>query len=108
LGRYQEVISNSRQYQLLSFKAFLLSLFLIERKVLATPLLYLSAFFEATRNEYYSRLLAVIQNSEWNLWLEYFLNGIARMSEDALSRAERINLLIQNWREMIAGPVTGL
>ncbi|MDO9529805.1 MAG: Fic family protein [Syntrophales bacterium] len=79
----------------------LIILFLIERKVLAAPLLYLSAFFEATRSEYYDRLLAVSQNSEWNLWLEYFLNGIARMSEDALSRAERINLLIQNWREKL-------
>lgn len=81
----------------------LIILFLIERKVLATTLLYLSAFFEATRSEYYDRLLAVSQNSQWNLWLEYFLNGIARMSEDALSRAERINLLIQNWREKTAG-----
>ncbi len=81
----------------------LIILFLIERKVLAAPILYLSAFFEATQSEYYSRLLAVSQNSQWNLWLEYFLNGIARMSEDVLSRAERINLLIQNWRETIAG-----
>lgn len=81
----------------------LIILFLFERKVLAAPLLYLSAFFEATRSEYYGRLLAVSQNSEWNLWLEYFLNGIARMSEDALNRAERINLLIQNWRKEIAG-----
>jgi Fic family protein len=81
----------------------LVTLFLIERKVLATPLLYLSAFFEATRNEYYHRLLSVSQNSEWNLWLEYFLNGVARMSEDALSRAERINQLIQDWREKVAG-----
>ncbi|MFA6186840.1 MAG: Fic family protein [Phycisphaerae bacterium] len=81
----------------------LIILFLIERKVLAVPLLYLSAFFEATRREYYDRLLAVSQNSEWNLWLEYFLNGISRMSEDALSRAERINLLLQKWRERVAG-----
>lgn len=81
----------------------LIILFLIERQVLAAPLLYLSAFFEATRSEYYDRLLAVSQGSQWNLWLEYFLNGIARMSEDALSRAERINLLIHNWREKIAG-----
>jgi Fic family protein len=81
----------------------LIILFLIERKVLVAPFLYLSAFFEATRSEYYDRLSAVSQNSEWNLWLEYFLNGIARMSEDALNRAERINLLIQNWREKISG-----
>ena len=81
----------------------LIILFLIERKVLTAPLLYISAFFEATRNEYYSRLLSVSQESQWNPWLEYFLNGIARMSEDVLSRAEKINLLLQSWRGKIAG-----
>jgi len=81
----------------------LIILFLIERKVLTAPLLYISAFFEATRNEYYSHLLAVSQESQWNPWLEYFLNGIARMSEDVLSRAEKINLLLQSWRGKIAG-----
>jgi len=81
----------------------LIILFLIERKVLTVPLLYISAFFEATRSEYYSRLLDVSQESQWNLWLEYFLNGIARMSEDVLSRAEKINLLLQSWRKEIAG-----
>ena len=30
-------------------------------------------------------------------------NGIARMSEDVLSRAEKINLLLQSWRKKIAG-----
>jgi Fic family protein len=81
----------------------LIILFLIERKILTAPLLYLSAFFEATRSEYYDHLLSVSQNSRWNPWLEYFLNGISRISEDALNRAERINLLLQNWREIISG-----
>ena len=81
----------------------LIILFLIERKVLTAPLMYISAFFEATRNEYYNRLLAVSQESQWNPWLEYFLNGITRMSEDVLSRAEKINLLLQSWRNKIAG-----
>ncbi len=78
-------------------------LFLAERKVLPCPLLYLSAFFEATRDEYYSRLLAVSRAGQWNPWLEYFLNGIARMSEDVVSRAERINRLLEKWRRKVAG-----
>jgi Fic family protein len=78
-------------------------LFLTERKVLTVPLLYISAFFEATRSEYYNRLLAVTQESQWNPWLEYFLNGITRMSEDVLGRAEKINLLLQSWRKKITG-----
>ena len=81
----------------------LITLFLIERGVLPTPLLYLSAFFEATRAEYYSRLGAIVENADWTSWLEYFLNGVARTSEDALGRAERINSLLAEWREAIAG-----
>jgi Fic family protein len=37
----------------------LITLFLIERGVLPTPLLYLSAFFEASRSDYYERLQGV-------------------------------------------------
>lgn len=81
----------------------LITLLLIERGVLPAPLLYLSAFFEATRREYYDRLLSVTQRSEWQPWLEYFLNGVARQSEDAVERCRRINLLIAKWRRSIAG-----
>jgi Fic family protein len=73
----------------------LITLLLVERNILPTPLLYLSAFFEATRRDYYHRLLAVSRNGEWEAWLEYFLNGVARQSEDAVSRAERINRLLE-------------
>ena len=81
----------------------LITLFLVERGILPTPLLYLSAFFEATRREYYDRLSAVTAKAAWSEWLEYFLNGVARMSEDALSRAERINALMVRWRRKVAG-----
>ena len=81
----------------------LITLFLIERNILPTPLLYLSAFFEATRSDYYDRLKAVTETAAWPGWIVYFLNGIARMSEDALSRAERINALFEGWRTDVAG-----
>ena len=81
----------------------LITLFLVERGILPTPLLYLSAFFEATRRDYYDRLAGVTTNAAWAEWLEYFLNGVARMSEDALGRAERINALLAGWRKAVAG-----
>ncbi|MBL8024011.1 MAG: Fic family protein [Elusimicrobia bacterium] len=80
----------------------LISLFLTERGILPTPLLYLSAFFEATRPEYYERLSGVSARGEWDLWLLYFLSGVARQSEDALSRAERINRILADWRILTA------
>lgn len=80
----------------------LITLFLVERGILPTPLLYLSAFFEAARRDYYDRLLAVTQEGRWGEWLEYFLNGVARQSEDALGRAEKINSKLAQWRTAAA------
>ena len=81
----------------------LITLFLIERKILPTPLLYLSAFFEASRRDYYDGLRGVSERGAWNDWLEYFLLGVARMSEDALSRATRINQLLTQWQKKVSG-----
>ncbi len=81
----------------------LITLFLIERSILPEPLLYLSAFFEASRQDYYQHLLAVSKRGEWEEWLAYFLNGVARQSEDALNRAEQINTCFARWRTSLVG-----
>ncbi len=81
----------------------LITLLLAERKILPSPVLYLSAFFEATREEYYKQLYNVSSKSSWNNWLSYFLNGVAMQSFDVLSRAERINALITNWQNKVSG-----
>jgi Fic family protein len=79
------------------------TLFLLERGLLPAPLLYLSAFFEATRQEYYRRLLAVSREGDWDEWVAYVLNGVARQSEDAVSRAVRITALLDGWRRALVG-----
>jgi Fic family protein len=79
----------------------LITLLLMQRGVLPLPLLYLSAFFEATRQDYYDRLRGVTEDGAWEDWLLYFFNGVARQSEDALSRSERINRQLEQWRERV-------
>ena len=81
----------------------LITLFLVERQLLPTPVLYLSAFFDATRRDYYDGLRSVTERGDWNGWVQYFLNGVARQSEDALGRTERINELIAGWRDKLSG-----
>jgi Fic family protein len=81
----------------------LITLFLIERQILPTPLLYLSAFFEASRRDYYDGLRGISERGAWDDWLEYFLLGVARMSEDALNRATRINQLLAQWQKRVSG-----
>lgn len=79
----------------------LITLFLIEREVLPSPLLYLSAFFEATRADYYDLLTGVTERDGWKRWILYFLHGITTQSQDALSRVERINRLRNDWNRSL-------
>lgn len=80
----------------------LITLLLVEKEVLPAPLLYLSAFFEATRRDYYARLLAVTEKGEWEEWLEYFFTGVAQQAEDALGRIRRVDDLLALWRGRLA------
>jgi Fic family protein len=65
----------------------LITLFLCQRSILNKPLLYLSAFFERHRQEYYDRLLEVSQRGAWRQWLEFFLQAVVKQSDDAVRRA---------------------
>jgi Fic family protein len=85
----------------------LITLFLIEREVLPSPLLYLSAFFEASREDYYGLLNGVTERNDWKAWILYFLQGITSQSRDALSRVERINRLRQDWNRSLTTRLTG-
>jgi Fic family protein len=49
----------------------LITLFLIERGRLSQPLLYLSQYFEARRQEYYNSLQRVRTEGDWLSWLMY-------------------------------------
>lgn len=80
----------------------LITLLLIKKDILPTPILYLSAFFEATRDEYYKQLYDVSAKGTWQEWLIYFLNGVAVQTEDVLSRTERINDLLNQWKMQVA------
>jgi Fic family protein len=48
-------------------------------------------------------LRGVSERGDWAGWLHYFLNGVARQAEDALSRAERISSLLARWRDKLGG-----
>ena len=62
----------------------LILLILASSGALGRPLLYLSAYFERNRAEYYSLLRGVSQNSEWSEWIEFFLEGVIQCSDDAI------------------------
>ncbi|OGX17331.1 MAG: cell filamentation protein Fic, partial [Omnitrophica WOR_2 bacterium RBG_13_44_8b] len=79
----------------------LITLFLCEREFLSYPMLYLSAFFEKYRREYYDRLISVSQKGEWEEWINFFLRAIAVQSKDAALNSKAILNLLENYRDRI-------
>ncbi|HYU30653.1 MAG TPA: Fic family protein [Thermoanaerobaculia bacterium] len=68
----------------------LITLFLIERGRLSQPLLYLSAFIEPHRQEYYDALQRVRTNGDWPNWLRFFLTGVDETAREAFGQARRL------------------
>jgi Fic family protein len=68
----------------------LVTLFLIDRKRLARPLLYLSAYLEGHRDEYYILLQRVRTHGEWTPWLQFFLDGVRQTAERATVQARAL------------------
>jgi Fic family protein len=77
----------------------LIVLLLCTSGVLTDPLLYVSAFFEKHRDEYYRLLLAVSERGAWDDWIDFFLRGVCEEASDAVERASRLVDLRATYRE---------
>ncbi len=75
----------------------LISLLLSGERALPHPILYLSAFFERFREQYYQHLLSVSQRGEWSAWIEFVLRGFADQAIDGVERAHRLIALHKSW-----------
>jgi len=76
---------------------------LVEQGLLPQPLLYLSAYLERRRSDYYDRLQAVRERGEMHEWLAFFLSGVTEQATDAVNRAERLVDLRETYRQRLVG-----
>lgn len=74
----------------------LTTLLLCADGLLPHPLLYLSAYFERHRDDYYRLLLQVSQTGSWTEWITFFLRAVETQSKDAIARSDQ---LLQLWRD---------
>lgn len=79
----------------------LIVFFLVAQGRLPSPILYLSPYFEAQRDEYYERLQQIRERGDALGWLQFFLRGVERQSNDALVRAERLLDLRERYRKRV-------
>lgn len=63
----------------------LITLFLMEQKVLTTPSLYISYFLKKNRIEYYDRMTEVRRTGNYEQWIVFFLQALSESADDAVS-----------------------
>lgn len=68
----------------------LITLMLCEQRVLAQPLLYLSAHFRQHQQTYYELLNRVRTHGDWESWLSFFLKGVRDVANGAADTAARV------------------
>ncbi len=79
----------------------LITLLLRHWGLLTRPLLYLSLFLKAHRQEYYQRLSAVRDEGDWEGWLKFFLEGVALVAEEAITTARQLHSIITESRSRL-------
>jgi len=81
----------------------LVTLYLCEQGVLRKPLLYLSEYFRANRNEYYDRLNAGHEKDDVEAWVRFFLRGVSETAERATNTAQTVVNIRQSDMRSVAG-----
>ena len=71
----------------------LITLFLMENKVLSTPALYISYFLKKNRIEYYDRMTEVRSKGNYEQWVKFFLTAIYECSQDAIRTVDELTAL---------------
>ena len=69
------------------------------KKLLVQPALFLSAYFEEHRSEYFQKLFNISEKNNWEEWIAFFLTGV--ISQANLTR-DRLDRLAKLWNETVA------
>ena len=71
----------------------LITLFLLEQKVLSVPALYISYFLKRNRLEYYDRMMEVRRTGNYEQWIKFFLQAFVESAEDAIVTIDELKAL---------------
>ena len=72
-------------------------LFLSEKGLLRSPMFYISAYLEANRSEYYTRLQGISKKQDWAGWIRFFLLSV---QEQARKNASIARAILDLYEEM--------
>lgn len=79
----------------------LVTFFLMQRGRLSAPLLYLSAFIDAHKGDYYDLLQRVRTHGDWIPWVRFFLQGVTETATEAGQQSKEIHRLREQYRNQL-------
>ena len=69
----------------------LIPLYLLNKKILSDPILYISTFFEAKRSEYYDALDRARKDQKGVInWISFFLDAVAQSAKDGIEVTKKL------------------
>ncbi len=71
----------------------LITLFLMEKKIMTAPALYISYFLKRNRIEYYDRMTEVRRKGNYEQWILFFLQAVMESAEDAVHTIDLLTAL---------------
>jgi len=82
----------------------LITLFLLEKKVLTVPALYISYFLKCNRLEYYDRMMEVRKTGDYEQWIKFFLQAFVESAEDAIATIDKLKAIHEkNFAVLLTG-----
>jgi len=79
----------------------IIPLFLYFKEAISYPSFYLSEYLESHRDEYYSALLDISENNNWEAWITFFLEAVIEQSKENVTKAKKIKSLYEQKKQEI-------
>ncbi len=83
-------------------------LYLIQKKLLDLPVLYLSRYIIKHKSDYYSLLQKVRETNEWEDWILYMLDGVEQTAIESISLIREMKTFMQKYKHIIRGQLPKL
>lgn len=83
-------------------------LFLVEKELLDIPVLFLSRYIIANRQDYYLGLRRVTEDHDWENWILFMLRAVETTAKQTFDQVTRILALMESVRERVQRDAPGI